>query len=208
MRARGLWLAVAVGLLVSGARAQSSNAKDLAVGKVLVAARELTDPNFAETVVLLVQYDKESAMGLVLNRRTRMPISRVFDDIKEAKGRSDPVYMGGPVEREGVLGLLRAPAKPEDAEPVLGDVHLVATKALLEKTLAAGTEARVFHVYLGYAGWGTGQLAREIELGAWFIFRGDAGMVFDRDPATLWSRLIQETELRIAGGGRAWPYGR
>jgi putative transcriptional regulator len=179
-------------------QAQSSSIKDLAAGKLLVAGRELGDPNFIETVILLVHYDKESTMGLVLNRRTRVPLSRVFDDLKAAKGRTDPVYVGGPVERNGVLALVRVRPKPEGASNVFADVHLISTKELLEKTVAAGTESGIFHVYLGYAGWGPGQLEHEVELGAWFIFRPEAGMVFDTDPETLWPRLIQQTELRIA----------
>ena len=77
-------------------------------GQMLVASRDLRDPNFAETVVLLVRYDEESVVGLILNRRTQIPIARVFPDLKEAKGQTDPIYRGGPVERTAALALLRA----------------------------------------------------------------------------------------------------
>ena len=196
---RWLWVVLAATLWQAGSlEAQSSNIKDLAAGKFLVAGRELMDPNFAETVVLLVHYDKESAMGLVLNRRTRVPLSRLFEEMKAAKGKSDPVYVGGPVERTGVLALVRAESKPEDASNVFADVHLISSKELLEKTLAAGTEPATFHAYLGYAGWGAGQLEHEVELGGWFIFRPQAKQVFDDDPDGLWPRLIRETEVRLA----------
>ena len=59
---------------------------DLAVGRLLVASRDLGDPNFAKTVILLVHYDEDQgAVGLVVNKRTDVPISRVFHDLKEAK---------------------------------------------------------------------------------------------------------------------------
>src|SRR5215831_9471976 len=64
---------------------QSRNPRDLGPGKVLVASRELGDPNFAKTVVLLVHCDTESVIGLMINRRTAVPISRVFADLKTAK---------------------------------------------------------------------------------------------------------------------------
>src|SRR6202453_5500016 len=81
---------------------------DLAVGRLLVASRDLGDPNFAKTVILLVHYSEDQgSVGLVINKRTDVPISRVFRDLKEASGRSDPVYIGGPVELNSVLALLK-----------------------------------------------------------------------------------------------------
>ena len=78
---------------------QSKNIKDLSAGKLLVASRDLADPNFAETVVLLVRYDAQGVIGLVLNRRSDVPLSRAFKDLKAAQGRSDQVYFGGPSPR-------------------------------------------------------------------------------------------------------------
>jgi putative transcriptional regulator len=179
--------------------AQSTRATDLAAGKLLVASRDLHDPNFAETVVLLVHYDEEGVLGLILNRRTRIPIGRAFPDIQEsAKGRSDSIYEGGPVQRAVALALLRSRGKIEKAECVFADVCMVSGKPLLEKILAEGTEPGMFRLYSGYSGWTAEQLQREVELGGWHIFRGDASMVFDAHPESLWSRLIRKTEERIA----------
>ena len=54
------------------------------------------------------------------------------------------------------------------------------------------------HVYLGYSGWGAGQLDNEVKTGSWYIFDASADLVFDPDPATLWSRLKARTEQRFA----------
>ena len=108
---------------------QSKNAKDLGAGKLLVASRDLGDPHFAETVVLLVHYDEEGVVGLILNRRTDVPLSRVLKDPKAAKDRSDKVYLGGPVETPGVFALLQSPAKVEGAQHIFGAVYLISTKA-------------------------------------------------------------------------------
>ncbi len=172
---------------------------DLAIGKLLVASRDLGDPNFAKTVILLVHYDEEKgAVGLVINKRTDVPISRVFHDLKEASGRKDPVYIGGPVELNSVLALLKSAKKPEGADRVFGDVYLISDRDLLTKTLASSAEATVFHTYVGYAGWQTGQLEHEVELGAWHILPADAGTVFHADPDSVWERMIRRTELQIA----------
>lgn len=198
-----LRIAALVLCAVQLAPAQSMRPADLAAGKLLVASRDLPDPNFAKTVVLLVDYDEEGVLGLILNRRSKVPISRVLDEVAGAKGRTDPVYAGGPVGRAGVLALVRSRRPPGDARRVLGDVFLASSREALEKTLASEAESDTLHVYLGYSGWTKAQLEHELDLGAWYVFQGSVRAVFDADPESLWERLIRETELRIASGGMA-----
>lgn len=174
---------------------------DVGVGKVLVASRSLGDPNFAETVILIVQYDAGGVVGLVLNRRTKVPLSRALEGTKAAKDLSDPVYLGGPVDRSVILALLKSPAKLDGAKQVSDGISLISTKVLFDKTIAARPEASAFRVYLGYAGWNKEQLQKEMELGAWFVFPADAGTVFNSDPASLWPKMIRKTELKFAHDG-------
>jgi putative transcriptional regulator len=177
---------------------QSRNAKSPAAGKVLVASRNLGDPHFAKTVILLVRYDAQGVLGLVLNRRTDLPLSRVLDSLKAAKDRSDPVYLGGPLETAAVFALFQSPAKPEGAEHIFDGVYLINSKPLFEQTMSAQPKPDVFHVYLGYAGWTQDQLRQEVELGAWFIFPAEAGTVFNADPDSLWLEMIRKTEMQYA----------
>jgi putative AlgH/UPF0301 family transcriptional regulator len=211
---RALWLVAgaAVTLLLAGTAlplpagflpAQSKSARDLGPATLLVASRDLEDPNFAKTVILLVHYDDNSVLGLIINRHTDVPISRLFDGLKAAKARADSIYLGGPVETSTVFALLDSPDKVKDAAPVFGEVYWISTKALLEKAIAARPDPDVFHIYVGYAGWTNDQLRKEVALGMWFIFPADAEMVFDSNPDSLWSRLIKKTEQRMAAGPRA-----
>jgi len=177
---------------------QSKDPKDLGAGKLLVASRALADPNFAETVVLLVHCDAENVVGLILNRRTDVPLSRVLDQFEAAKDRSDPVYLGGPVETQAAFALLRSTAKLDGAEQIFSGVYLLPTKTLFEKAIAGRPGPGMFHVYIGYAGWSNDQLRMELALGSWFIFQGDAATVFDSDPDSLWRQMIQETEFKLA----------
>jgi putative transcriptional regulator len=187
-------------LLVFACAPGFAQTDDLAVGKFLVASRDLGDPNFAKTVILLVHYtEDQGAVGLVVNRATDVPMSRVFQDFKEARSRKDPVYVGGPVELNSVLALLKTASKPENAMRVFGDVYLISNKDALKATMASGAEASVFHAYVGYAGWGAGQLEHEVDLGAWHIVPADAATVFHSDPDSVWPRLIRRTEAQIAG---------
>ena len=204
-----LWLIAAAMLLPAGrapllsAQPRSPNAeftrvRDLAAGKFLVAQRGLLDPNFRAAVVLLVQYDEHGVVGLVINRRTKVLLADAFPKLKGVQDRPDAVYLGGPVEPTGALALIRSQTKPKDAEHVLADVYLTASLATLEKTIAAKTASSGLHVYVGYAGWTAEQLQREVELGGWFIFPGDAAAVFDAHPESVWSRWILKTEGQIA----------
>jgi putative transcriptional regulator len=176
--------------------AQSTH--DLGIGKVLVARRDAPDSTFAETVILVVRYTQGGTVGLILNRRTEVPVSRALDPLKGASGRSDPVYAGGPVELPNVLALLRTNAMPDGAEHVTGKVYMVPTGALLEKTLVKRPDPADFRVYLGYCGWAPGQLENETSRGFWKVLNGSADIVFDAEPETLWSRLIERAEQRIA----------
>jgi putative transcriptional regulator len=177
---------------------QSTNPKDLGVGKLLVASRTLVDPDFAETVILLVRSDADGVVGLVLNRRTSIPLSQALQQLEAAKDRSDTVYLGGPVGTPAVFALLRSTAKLDEAEQVFSGVYWIASKNSFEKAISGRPDPDIFHVYVGYAGWSTDQLRLEIAQGSWFIFQGDAPTVFDSDPHSLWRRLIQKTELTLA----------
>lgn len=178
---------------------RSRDAKNLGVGKLLVASPNLADRNFAKTVILLVHSDDRGSVGLILNRRTNLALSRVLDGLPGTKDRSDPAYLGGPVEVPAVSALLQSAGKVEGGDRIFGGVYLISTKTLLEQILAARPDPQVFHVYLGYAGWSSDQLRNEVELGAWFIFPADPEVVFNSDPDSLWPQLIRKTERKIAG---------
>lgn len=190
-------LVSAVLWLPAAADGQSKRVSDLGVGKLLVAPRESPDPTFSKAVILLVNFDEDGVVGLVVNHRTKVPISEALNQIKGAGQHSEPIYVGGPVDLSTVLGLLRTTAKPQDAHRVFSDVYLVSTKSLLENTLSGRTGPDRFHAYAGYCGWGPGQLQREMNLGVWYIFEGDTNSVFDSDPGSVWPRLIARTQQTI-----------
>ena len=190
--AAAIWLAAAV------VSAQTKRADELAVGKLLVTPRDAPDPTFAESVILLVHYDHESAVGLMINRRTTVPLSRALHNLKAAKQRSDPAYIGGPVETDTAMALVRSGTKPDSASPVLERIYLIPSRPALESTLTGNSGPDDLHVYVGYCGWGPGQLDHEMRLGAWYLLEGNAALVFDPNPDTVWSRLIARSESRVA----------
>ena len=174
---RRTWLAVAV--------ARPGFSQNLTAGKFLVATRRSQDPDFAQSIVLLIYAGREGYLGLMMNRPWDVPISQLFPDLKQSKAK---LYEGGPVA-VGVRALLRSRSKPEQGEPVLGDVYLISQVRLIEKLLAADTPTSMFRVYAGSVGWSAQQLKDEIARGLWRLLPGDPAAVFDPNPQTLWSRL-------------------
>jgi len=159
--------------------------EELGAGKLLVATRKSRDPDLGESVILLIQFSSGGASGLMLNRPTRAPVARLFPDLKSARGE---VYDGGPIDL-GVRGLLRSRSQPTAGERVFGDVYLVGDRKAIGALAGGGASSRRFRVYSGYTGWTPGQLKNEVASGLWQVMPPDVAVVFDPDPAAVWSRL-------------------
>jgi putative transcriptional regulator len=168
----------------------------LAKGKFLVAARKLIDPNFIQTVVLLIDYDRNGAMGVIINRPIEMKLSEVFKDIKELQKRTDIVFSGGPVMRNQLLLLVRTDARPEGSLRVLQDVYVASQLKLIGQMIKNEEKGDRFRVYAGYAGWGRGQLDQEVKRGDWHILAADADTVFNKESSEIWPELIHRSSLK------------
>ena len=164
---------------------------DLEVGRLLVASRELRDPSFRETVVLVLEYSRsEGAVGVVVNRPSEIELGRILTDVDGAAELTEPVFIGGPVEPLQFTFLVRAESPPEDSEWVFADVFRSGSRKLLERLATAAPGSETFRAYAGYAGWVRGQLEAEIAAGAWHVLEGSPRRVFDASPRGLWSKLI------------------
>jgi len=160
-----------------------------ATGKLLVSRSGMPDPNFAETVVLLIAYDEGGALGLIINRRSEVKLSQILPDVERLKDRDDPVYLGGPVGKSRMFLLVRSEEQPNPTRPVVDDVYVSESPELLERLLEEGSKAE-FRAYAGSAGWGAGQLEGEMERGDWHLVSGSGDRVFTERPTTLWRRLL------------------
>ncbi len=158
------------------------HAQPLGTGNLLVATAKSKDPDFARSVVVLIRYDSESAIGLMLNKPTDVPISEVLPD---AKGKSVTVYAGGPVTI-GVRGLVQSPVPPF--------FTVVSRNTELLKLIKSGMAP--FRIYAGYTGWTAAQLRDEIDRGLWKVLPANAVVIFDPHPETLWPRLTASRPIR------------
>ena len=137
-------------------------------------------------------------MGLILNRPSNVPLSVALEGMEQAKGRQDPIYLGGPVGRSGALALLRGRTAPSGAARVLDGLFLISNRAGLAEALKTSAASGSLRVYLGYAGWTAGRLEAEVTQRMWHVLGGTAGAVFDPYPGSLWRRLIPGAEPKLA----------
>lgn len=173
---------------------------------LLVASPELSDPNFVDAVVLLLDVNEEGALGVILNRPSVVPVSDVLDAWSDVVAEPEVLFRGGPVGPDGALGVaLLRPGR--DAEPLgfrpledapeslaaLGLIDLDAPAALLVDTLAG------LRIFAGYAGWGAEQLQDEISRGDWYVVPAEHADVFGEDSTDLWREV-----LRRQPGNLAW----
>lgn len=180
---------VLVLLSLSVVMSQTAPQAALSAGRFLVAGQHLRDPNFAQTVVLLLDYGERGARGVIINRRTDVKLATVFPRITGLRQRPDTVYLGGPVGRNQLLVLLRSDKPRAAAEHVVDDVYVSTNRRVLVDAL---NRAAAVHVYAGYAGWAPGQLDREVARGDWHVLPADVERVFSEAPGAVWRELIDK----------------
>jgi putative transcriptional regulator len=155
-------------------------------GQLLVAGPTLLDPNFHRTVVLVCEHGEEGAMGLVLNRPSPIPADQAIPEIADALPAEERLWLGGPVQTTSVV-VLADFAEGSEGMPVAGTVGLITPDTPLEEVATAVSRARAF---LGYAGWGGGQLEGELEGDDWIVADFAPEDAFTDDPDGLWARVL------------------
>ena len=167
-------------------------------GRFLVAREGLRDPNFFRTVVLMLDYNEKGAMGVIVNRPTSLHLNDILADVKSAEGRPGNVYLGGPVEPDGLLLVVQHSEAPERFVHVADDLYMGANVEALAALSASGADPERTRAYAGYSGWGPGQLDHELVQGSWLVTASAPAQVFDPNPERLWRRLIDSAKVRFA----------
>jgi putative transcriptional regulator len=162
-------------------------------GSLLVAAPDMLDPNFMHAVVLVVSHEPAGAMGLVLNRPANVTVDALLPDHPLLSRQRFLVHQGGPVGRDGLQFLHRVPERVpggyEIAEGLFLGGEIDALAEYLEDQRAAAHE--FVRLLIGYAGWGEGQLDRELSEGVWLPAPGKAEWVFNTDPERMWRDAVR-----------------
>jgi putative transcriptional regulator len=171
----------------------------------LIAVPQLLDPNFRQSVVLLLQQNKEGAMGVVINHESELLLKDLCEDheIPYAGNARKRVRRGGPVQPEQGLVLYGDGFEDPEGRRVVDGLHVSASRGTL--TRLCDQTNKHFECYSGYAGWGPGQLEREISAGSWIIGTADPKLVFVDKPGSVWLRSLEalgiDPAALVPGGG-------
>lgn len=158
-------------------------------GQLLVARAELPDVRFRNAVVLLFQSGPQGAVGLIVNRPSRLPLAEALPDLPALAAATATLAYGGPVAPEVLLVLLQTVEEtPESARRVSEGLYLTAPEPLSAWLEKGRTGAR-FLVLSGYAGWAPGQLEEELARADWQVSTATAQELFSVEPASLWETL-------------------
>jgi len=178
----------------------------LALG-FLVAAPNLKDPNFSNTLILMAEHNEQGALGFVINRSLPVGLKDllegVIDEDLEIVHRDPevfPVLWGGPVQTRSVWVLFERRGEVLSENEIAINDHLAigASEGLLE-AFVSGARPGHFHILLGYAGWGPQQLEEETASGAWLPLDVKDTLIFEEPIAERWEAALREWGL-VPGG--------
>ncbi len=176
---------------------------DYLTGRVLIAMPGIGDPRFDRAVVLMCAHADDHAMGVTLNHPvdglTVPDLLERLDMKPHVPLPADPVLFGGPVDRErGFVIHTDDYISRGSSQPVCEGMAWTATREVL---LAMGDQLarpRRSILALGYAGWGAGQLEREIQDNVWLTCDPDESLVFDADHDLKWTKALAKLGVSAA----------
>lgn len=204
-------LAVCAVLIATLATSQIAHSTDLTKPSFLVATRDLQDPFFQHSVILMVPSTEPPLLaGLIINSPAKQRVRDLFPQVRDLKGPDETIYTGGPVELDDVPLLhqhrelsviFRASSAQSSATRVVDDVYVAtghdAIAAILEDPRITD-----FRVISGKAQWLRDQLYGEVMAGAWYVVPAKPELVFS-DAKDLWSILVKGGDLDEARAGTA-----
>jgi putative transcriptional regulator len=176
---------------------------EIRAGMLLLASPELLDPNFIDTVVLILDADEDGAMGVVLNRPSPVPVVAVLADWGDIVAEPEVLFRGGPVSPEGALAVAQIRDQhvvPPGLRPVTDHLAIVDLDGSADDLDGSVDGVRIF---AGYAGWGAGQLEGEVAGGDWYVVPSLPVDAFQADPSDLWREV-----MRRQPGELAWHVNR
>lgn len=168
-------------------------------GQLLVAAPDMPDPRFAETVIYMVRHNQDGAMGLIVNRPMAegplVSLLRALGIEDEPASGEAVIHYGGPVDPTKVFVVHSDDYIAQSTTRASQGVSVTASAEIM-RAIARGNGPRQSLLLLGYAGWAPGQLEAEIKQGGWFSIPADKSLIFEGDPDTIWKRALDRRKIK------------
>jgi putative transcriptional regulator len=158
-------------------------------GKLLLASANLLESNFKRSVLIICEHNENGSLGFILNRPMEFKVCEAitgFDEIEE------PLHMGGPVQVDTVHFLHMRGDVIDGSLEILPGVFWGGDKDQLSYLINTGViKPAEIRFFLGYAGWGAGQLEDEFEEGSWYIAEANSSVIFSDEYERMWSRSVR-----------------
>lgn len=176
----------------------AARAQDLGKPHLLVASPEL-EGLYSRTALLVVPMNGQH-VGFILNRVTGLKLEKLFPDHAPSAKVAEPVYFGGPEMVDAIFAVVRRdPGEP--SVPFFDDLFVTANAETVDRIIEqTPNDARYF---AGFVGWQSGELAKEIEAGYWYVADPDAALVFRKDTGAMWDELVERLGNGHAPAGGA-----
>lgn len=169
----------------------------LKAGRLLIAQPSLADPFFKRTVIYLAEHDSEGSMGFILNRKLAISLSDLLNNFPNVEAN---VSVGGPVGSDTVNFIHTFGNTIPNALDLGNGLYLNgdidAVKAL---AIAGRLNHENFRIFIGYSGWGKGQLKKEIDEDSWVVANFDQQLMV-KGAYDSWYFAVQQLGSRF----RAW----
>ena len=160
-----------------------------AKGNLLIAEPFLGDANFERSVVLLCEHNENGSFGFVLNQTSNLLLN---DVLNEPTATNLPLYVGGPVQ-QNTLHFIHQLSFLEEALPLgnglfwSGDFEQMTTLLNIGKI-----SERDVRFFIGYSGWGNGQLDQEMQRQSWIVSKTTADFIFETPTDQFWRAVLRQ----------------
>ncbi len=159
-------------------------------GKILLAEPFMIDLNFKRAAVLVCDNTEEGgSVGFVLNKPLDMSIDQLVTGIENFPCE---VYFGGPVQTDTIHYIHNLGTKIKGSTKIADGIYWGGDFEVLKLMIAEGMiELNNIRFFVGYTGWGEGQLEEEMKLGSWVVANLRASYVFKSKPEKLWEKILK-----------------
>ncbi|HEY0740912.1 MAG TPA: YqgE/AlgH family protein [Chryseosolibacter sp.] len=165
-------------------------------GRLLISEPFLPDPNFERTVVLLCEHNDEGSFGFVLNKPSILKVTEVLEEVLSL---DSIVYVGGPVQQD-TLHFIHRNSSVANAIEIASNVYWGGDfETLVTMVDTSQIPADDIRFFLGYSGWGPGQLEAELEQDSWIVCNFiNEQLLFDTEPQVMWRKALESMGGRFS----------
>lgn len=166
-----------------------SSSKQVKKGNLLIAKPFLGDPNFERGVILICEHQSPGTFGFVLNQITELFLG---DVLEETIYQDVPLHLGGPVEKNTLHFIHRRPDIISGGTEIMEGVYWGGDFENLQKllNLNAIREDDVMF-FIGYSGWGEGQLDEELSQDSWIVTDTTSDFLFTTPSDHFWREILR-----------------